>query len=390
MTTRDPCLVVVNQTIGSGFSDWLVRLAGEYGPVDLWTGNPPTQPLPGVAVRRAPAYDRSSVGSRLRTWLLFTLVTLSGLFRYRSHVPVFVVTNPPFAPLAAWLVHKLQRRPYGLLEWDIYPHILAPMGLLSPNHPMFRLWRTWHGRALSSADLVVTIGEQMADILRHMARQPGLPVTVIPTWVNADTICPPPCSDNPFVRQHKLNDRLVVLYSGNLGATHAIETILDVAERLREVDIIEFLVVGEGAKRVLVEAAIEAGQVPNLRLLPRQPMSQLPFVLSSAHVGVVTLAAGYEGLSMPSKTYDLMAAGAAILGISRPPNDLEAAIVRHKCGANFPPESTVAIADWILGMTTDPDTLIQLRTASRAASQSYSADRCQVQLSNALRQTLLR
>lgn len=93
---------------------------------------------------------------------------------------------------------------------------------------------------------------------------------------------------------------------------------------------------------------------------------------------------------MPSKTYDLMAAGTAILGISRPPNDLEAAIVRHKCGANFAPESTAAIADWIRALTADPACLSRLRSASRAAVDNYSADYCQPQLTEAVRQTLLR
>lgn len=79
---------------------------------------------------------------------------------------------------------------------------------------------------------------------------------------------------------------------------------------------------------------------------------------------------------MPSKTYDLMAAGAAILGISEPPNDLAATIERHGCGAVFAPGSPAAIAAWILDMAADADELEGMRRASRqAAMEHYSTAR---------------
>ena len=59
--------------------------------------------------------------------------------------------------------------------------------------------------------------------------------------------------------------------------------------------------------------------------------------MSSGHIAIVTIGTGYEGLSMPSKTYSMMATGNAILGISQPPNDLADTVARHGCGANFDP-----------------------------------------------------
>lgn len=385
-----PSLFVVNQVVNPAFNSWLESFATELAPVVLVSGNAPAGLGRQIIVHRGPAYDRSSVGSRLVTWLRFTAVATWRLLWSDRQSPVFVVTNPPLMPLAVWLLHKVQGRRFGLLEWDIYPQVLEAMGTVRQRSLIGRLWKAWHGRALRDAGLVVAIGELMADVLREMSGKPGLEVFVIPNWVDTGRIHPLEPEENHFALAEGLDDGLVVVYSGNLGATHAVETIVQVAEALRAAEGIRFLVIGEGAKRSIVEEAVETGRAPNLRLLPRQPDARFSQAIAAAQIGIVTLAKGHEGLSMPSKTYDLMAAGAAVLGISTPPNDLSATIERHGCGANFPPESPAAIASWIEGMAADVKGLDRLRRASRrAAVQHYSAARVPGQISEIVRARLL-
>ena len=371
MSRARASIVVVNQTVSPAFNEWLEKLAQDHGPVELLSGNAPDTLAPEVVVHPGPAYDRRSTGSRLWTWGWFTLVAAWRLLRGGGQTPLFVVTNPPLMPLVAWLLCKVQGRRFGLLEWDIYPQILEAAGFVGSRHILYRMWKSWHGRALRAADLVVTIGDGMAAVLCEMSGDPGLEVTVLPNWVNTDGIHPLKGENSTFVQAHGIQDELVVLYSGNLGAAHAIEAIVQTAEELGDASDLLFLVIGEGAKRYVVEDAIRAGRVPSLRLLRPQPLSLFRQALASAQIGIVSLAEGHEGLSMPSKTYDLMAAGAAILGISKPPNDLEATIERHGCGENFPPDSAAAIAAWIRGMASDPEALGRLRKASRQASVQY-------------------
>lgn len=301
-----------------------------------------------------------------------------------------MVTNP-FAPLLAGLLRRWQQRPFALLEWDIYPQILAPMGLAGPRHPLYRLWFQAHAHALRRASLVITLGEEMAGVLRAMVGDAPLPLAVIPNWTDTEWLRPLPRPENPFFQaQGWPAEDLLVLYSGNLGATHAIETILAVAERLRARPGIRFVLIGEGSKRALVEAAIATGRLPNLHLLPYQPLDQLPYTLPAADVGIVTLGDGYEGLSMPSKTYDLLAAGNAILGISRAPNDLAATLASHRLGANFAPDDPAGIAAWLETLAGDRAQLAAMQQAARqAAEQQYSAAICPARLTAAVRQHLL-
>lgn len=247
-------LIVINQTVNPAFCQWLCSLALAHNSIELWASNAPSDLPETILVRSAPAYDRSTLKSRLQTWLTFTIVVIWRLIRHWGRTPIFVVTNPPFTPLIALLLAKLQRRPYALLEWDIYPNILATMQILSLHNPIYQLWHLWHGAALRHANLVVTIGDCMANELRRLANSNALPIVVVPNWVDTRWIHPIPAEENPFIAKHHLKHKFIVLYSGNLGATHGIETVLEVAKALLENQRIQFLIIGDGDKRQKVEA----------------------------------------------------------------------------------------------------------------------------------------
>lgn len=384
-----PQLLIINQTTSPAFSQWVADFASECGVVEFWCGNPPENPGSNVLLRRMPHYDKSSVLSRLRTWAWFTLVAGWWLVKRRHRPPLFVVTNPPFLPLLAWFLAKVRGFRYGLLEYDIYPQVAAATGLLSGKNLLYRLWLFLHQQSLRAAALTVTLNESMAEELRQTACSSVASIAVVPTWIDASRIVPVERATNPFAKELGIEDELVVLYSGNMGATHSIETIIAVAEHLSDDNQVVFLMLGDGAKRVLVEEAIQTGRTPNIRLLPWQPQENLPYTLSTGDIGIVTLSRGYERLSMPSKTYSIMAAGAAVLGISSAPNGLSELIETCACGSNFAPNDVSAIVDWIRTLKENRQHLHQLQTSARAAAARFSRDVCQPQLTQLVRQKLL-
>jgi glycosyltransferase involved in cell wall biosynthesis len=291
--------------------------------------------------------------------------------------------------LLAWALGKLQQRPFALLEWDIYPQILSPMGLAGRRNPLYQLWYQGHGAALRSARRIVTISNGMAAALQAMAKETLLQMDVIPNWVDTDWIRPRARADNAFAMEQGFGDKLVVMYSGNLGATHALETVVETAVLLRDEPDICFVCIGEGSKRPLIEEAIASGKAPTLRLLDRQPVERLPETLASADIGIVTLAEGYESLSMPSKTYGVLAAGSALLGISHQPNDLQCLIETAVCGANFAPSEAAEIADWLRRMNRERASLRQMQERAReTAISQFSQDQCQKALTAVIQQWL--
>jgi glycosyltransferase involved in cell wall biosynthesis len=220
----------------------------------------------------------------------------------------------------------------------------------------------------------------MVDELKIMVGEQAY-IVVIPTWTDTTSIKPLPKISNPFVREHLPSAEFVIMYSGNLGATHAIETIIEVAEHLRADSRIQLLIVGDGAKYAQVGAAIASGRTPNIKLLPLQPLKVVPYSFASADIAFVTLALGYERLSLPSKTYDMMAAGCVIVGISQAGSGLDILISKHACGMNFEPDQADSIATWISDLVHNKNHMYELKqNARRAAVEHYSEEYCSPQL----------
>lgn len=57
-------------------------------------------------------------------------------------------------------------------------------------------------------------------------------IKVIYNWVHTEHIKPIEKIDNIFLKEHHLEDKFIVLYSGNMGMTHDIDILVDVAKNL--------------------------------------------------------------------------------------------------------------------------------------------------------------
>lgn len=389
-TKISPLLIIINQSITEAFYGWVIHFAEAHGPVELWTGNPPENVPGAIKIRQLPQYKRQSALTRLITWLQFTLTSAWLLLFVSRRASVFSITNPPLMPLILPIYRVLLGRRYAILEYDLYPQVMTRMNIISEQHLVYKLWYRWHRWALKKASAVITISEVMASELKAMFRDTPIPICVIPTWTDTHYLKPLPKSENPFVIEHQLENKLVVLYSGNLGATHAIETILDVAEKLRDNLTVQFVVIGEGTKKKLVENYIVHSKNCNVLLLPLQPKEYLPYSLACADIACVTLAEGYERLSMPSKTYDMMATGNAILGISPNGSSLEFVIETYQCGVNFSPNQADKIAHWVEALAHNRDLLATMQHASRHAAEAhFNASTCQCMMTDLLYKSLI-
>ncbi len=115
--------------------------------------------------------------------------------------------------------------------------------------------------------------------------------------------------NNPFIREHGIEDKFVVQYSGNIGLTHNVEALIDIAERLKEEKCILFQVIGRGPRQTVIKRLIEQRGLDNVQMLPFQSDEMFPYSLSAADLGVVILHESVGRGSVPSKAYNLMSFG---------------------------------------------------------------------------------
>ena len=124
----------------------------------------------------------------------------------------------------------------------------------------------------------------------------------------------------------------MVLYSGNLGQAHDLESLVEAADQLRDLQELVFLFIGEGAKKEKLVSMVREKGLVNVVFLPPVPYEELRFSLPAGDIGVVTLERGVEGLCEPSKLYAYLAAGLAILALVGRSSEVARIIEMHKCG----------------------------------------------------------
>lgn len=256
-------------------------------------------------------------------WLwLRMLVRMISLPR---HDLIVTMTDPPMLVVAGRIAARLKKSKH--INWchDLYPDLLPALGVSLPDSLMNFL-RSQSRRALKSCDKVIVIGRCMAKHLTHSGMDPRR-VSVIPNWPDAELIGAggrrrggrrgvTSIIDNaegarPFEEMFRDSDpRFRILYSGNLGRAHPVDTVLDAAALLAHQDRdIEIVFVGYGLQHEKLAQERARRGLENIRLLPWQPASRLQELMESGDVHLVTMKTEASGLLVPSKLYSALAAG---------------------------------------------------------------------------------
>jgi glycosyltransferase involved in cell wall biosynthesis len=271
-------------------------------------------------------FGRSHTLGRLADYLSFWISALWAAARTKNQDCLVVLSDPPLLSVVAALVRSV--KPVKTVCWlqDVFPEVALRAGILREGM-VARLLRRIAQWSLRRMDRVVVIGRCME---RHLLSE-GLPphtLVHIPNWADGRRIRPVPRHDNAFLREQGLQNRFVVMYSGNHGVVHDFETIFALIRKTRYLPGVCFCFVGEGAWRSQLVETAQAEGWQHVVFLPYQPKAMLQSSLSAADVHLVSLRTEMEGLSIPSKIYGVLAAGRPVIFIG--PSDSEpAAIVRE-------------------------------------------------------------
>ncbi|MDJ0753301.1 MAG: glycosyltransferase family 4 protein [Ardenticatenaceae bacterium] len=320
-------MIILNQMAGPITWELAEDLGHAVGQVALLTGHPDTLQKvdPNVELTAAPVYQRGSFPVRAFSWVRYWVAAFFWCWRYPAQTPLLLFSNPPLLIWLGYVLKKLRGQRFTVMVHDIYPDVLVRLAGFSPNHPLIRVWLWLNRRAYQEAEAVMTLGEYMAATLGKQfdpLQTPAGRIEVIYPWVDTERIKPIPKEDNWFAREHGQVGKLTVMYSGNMGLGHDIETMIDAAERLNGRDDIHFMFIGGGPKWQLVEEALARRHLPNVTLLPWQDEAVLPYSLATADVALVSMEEEMIGLMVPSKLIYSMSAGSEIIAIVNAPCEL--------------------------------------------------------------------
>jgi len=344
----------------------LVRQLGSVGvDVNVFTGQPgyafqsneapAIEKLKGVIVKRSRAsqlWPKRVRGKAMNGVLFMIRAALHVLRNYRRRNVLMVTTAPPFLPFLGYLAHLCTGMSYICLLYDLYPDIAIALGVIPENHWLGKIWQNLNIRVWRRSKEIIVLSSSMKQRIASICPEVEDKINVIHSWANPDAIVPIPKKENWFAWKHNLVDKFTVLYSGNMGRCHDMDTIIAAAKELKD-EPIQFVFIGGGAKRKEVVQEAERFELTNFVFLPYQDKDVLPYSLTACDVSLVSVDVGMESLVAPSKLYPALAAGRPVAVICSKDSYLKELITDARCGSSFENGDGHGLAEFIRLLSSD-------------------------------------
>jgi glycosyltransferase involved in cell wall biosynthesis len=324
--------------------------------------------LQNISIRRSKSatagYGR--IRSKTLSGIIFFLRACLHLFRHPSRRQlVLLTTAPPFLPILGYFVSCLCKISYICLLYDIYPDIAINLKVIGQQHWLTKTWDHLNCLTWKKASAIIVLNSTMKDRILQKCPEVADKISIIPNWSDPQEIYPIDRERNWFAWKHNLVDRFTVMYSGNMGRCHDLETLLDAMVILQSTAI-QFAFVGGGDKRKFMQSETKALGLTNCLFLPYQNKEDLAFSLTACDVSILSIDTKMEGLIVPSKLYSYLAAGSPIAAICPDHSYLHQVLAEAQCGQTFCNGDAQGLADYLCKLSQDPELVIAMGQSGRA------------------------
>lgn len=330
----------------------------------------------GMRVRRFSTLRRflGAWVPKLISDLFFSLMVAIDLLRTKRPSVVVSISTPFSLPLAVGAVCRLRRLRHVYVLHDIYPDVAERLLATPWLRVAFGLIRRLQRITLGGAERNVVLGRCMSN---HLVSEYGVPprrVVTIPNWSLLEDSG---LAKNRLLRDELgIDDRLLVLFGGNLGPAQDLSTAMRAIEMLHQRKTrAHFAFIGNGSHRQRWIEYAEGRRLANVSFMPATSNTRYSELISSADVGLVSLAQGLSGLAVPSKLYPHLAVGHAVLAACEPSSEVALVVQEAACGSVVEPGDVNGFVGAIEAWIASRDLLLQNQEAAKAVYQSrYSPE----------------
>ncbi len=227
---------------------------------------------------------------------------------------VFSGSTPPTQGILCGKVKKKLSKKYGRkisliynLQ-DVFPDSLVSAGITSKGSFLWRIGCKIEDYTYRSADKIIVISNNIKDNILSKG-VPANKIDVIPNWINTEEVHHVQRKDNKLFDELGIDrDKFIVVYAGNLGLAQGIDTFIEAA---KQVDDVEFLIFGEGSNKEVY--ATSCKDCLNIHMFPLMPQERISEVYSMGNMSLVACKPGLGAGAVPSKTFTIMATATPVL-----------------------------------------------------------------------------
>lgn len=266
----------------------------------------------GMTVLHVPQKKFKSTALRLLGFIYWHIVSFFIGLTVR-HVDLILSPSPPLT--VGWMnlgLAKLKGCKVVYNVQEIYPDILKLKGGFVQKFLSWMEHKVYNG-----SDAVTTIDQVFYDTIEPRFEDKSK-LHIIPNFVDTGLYRALSSLQVNSLLDPKLfpnTDSIKLLYAGNIGHAQSWEPLIELAEKTRDLNV-EYIVIGEGAKRGYVEEEINKRSLDKLHLLPYQPRELMPAILSYSDASFIFMAPEMDGDGFPSKVYTIMACERPLLVLS--------------------------------------------------------------------------
>ncbi len=322
-----------------------------------------------------PHLNKNKIYQRIIRLLILTLkMTWTVLLKVKKGDNIFLTTNPAFLVIPIAILKKIKGFTLEILVHDIFPENLVPARLIRKNGLKYRFLSKVYNYSYKNVDRVIVLGEDMRQLMSNKINSKLNKIDIIPNWSDSD-IQPIKNFDISGYLGLDVKDKIVFGFAGNLGRLQGILELIDLFIIAKNNNII-LVIIGDGALRSVIQEKIRSEGLHNICYLGPKPRNEQNLFLNACHIGVVTLISGMRGLGVPSKTYNLMAAGKPIFYIGDDNSEIDNYVKKYECGWSFSWEEREMIISVLSHITSKDISDIQQKGGkSTIASANYTKEK---------------
>ncbi len=332
----------------------------------------------GVRIKRCKGttFNKDNLLLRAVNILTYSLaLIIRGLVLVRKNDIVIAVTSPPSVPFIAKCICWLRGAKCVLRLEDVYPETLVATGLLRKSSMVTRLLALLTRMLYRNVELITVLGRDMKALAEKKIRSHSDHIHIIRSWADTDIVSPQPKAANPLLRELGLTDKFVVSCVGNMGRAQAVELMLEAVTMLREHPQIHFLFIGSGAKKGWLEKEVATRKLENITVLNHRPRTEQAIFLNACDISIISLLPGMTGAGVPSRTYNIMAAGKPIIALTGRDSEVSLLVQDESIGWVVPPDNAGELATTVLNACSDPDRLATMGArAAQVATKRFSRE----------------
>lgn len=287
--------------------------------------------------------DKKNKLSRIKYILSYFINSIYAITAEKDIDLIYTVSQPPILGGILGVVAKIiKRKPLVYNIQDFNPEAIEAIGY-SKNKILINVLKTLDNISCRFSDTIIVVGRDMEEKFKQRYKYKIVPkIEVVNNWASENELYPLNKNEpkiTKIIEENDFKDKLIVMYSGNIGLFYGLEEIIKVFSKFKEEKNIVFLFVGEGAIKDRLIEYVNENKIKNITFFPYQKREDLIYSLNLADIHLVTNAKGIKGISVPSKIYGVLSVGKPILGVLEEGSEARNIIEEAECGYVCSPDN---------------------------------------------------